>query len=69
VLVMDGPVDALDHAAPYAAYGAKIGFDATAKWEGEGPVRPWPNEIRMDDVVRDRVTARWQELGIHLPGA
>ncbi len=69
VLVVDGPVDALDHAAPYAAYGAKIGFDATAKWEGEGHVRPWPDEIRMSDEVRESVSARWAELGITLPGA
>ncbi|MSO43730.1 MAG: menaquinone biosynthesis decarboxylase [Thermoleophilia bacterium] len=67
MLLMEGPVDALDHAAPYAAYGAKIGFDATAKWEGEGLVRPWPAEIRMDLAVQDRVSARWAELGIHLP--
>jgi 4-hydroxy-3-polyprenylbenzoate decarboxylase len=69
MLVMEGPVDALDHAAPYAAYGAKVGFDATAKWEGEGLVRPWPDEIRMSDDVRQRVDARWADLGIHLPGA
>ena len=69
MLLMDGPVDALDHAAPYPAYGAKIGFDATAKWEGEGLVRPWPHEIRMSDDVRERVDARWADLGIHLPGA
>jgi 4-hydroxy-3-polyprenylbenzoate decarboxylase len=69
MLLMDGPVDALDHAAPYPAYGAKIGFDATAKWEGEGLVRPWPHEIRMSDDVRERVDARWADLGIRLPGA
>jgi 4-hydroxy-3-polyprenylbenzoate decarboxylase len=69
MLLMDGPVDALDHAAPYPAYGSKIGFDATAKWEGEGLVRPWPHEIRMSDDVRERVDARWADLGIRLPGA
>jgi 4-hydroxy-3-polyprenylbenzoate decarboxylase len=69
MLLMDGPVDALDHAAPYPAYGAKIGVDATTKWEGEGLVRPWPHEIRMSDDVRERVDARWADLGIRLPGA
>ena len=29
-------MDALDHAAPYFAYGSKVGFDATRKWPGEG---------------------------------
>lgn len=64
MLVTEGPVDALDHAAPYFAYGAKVGFDATRKWEGEGVVRPWPDEAVMSDEVRDRVDARWAELGI-----
>lgn len=68
MLLVDGPVDALDHAAPYAAYGAKIGFDATRKWHGEGLVRPWPDEIRMSDDIRARVDSRWGELGIRLPG-
>lgn len=64
MLVTEGPVDALDHAAPYFAYGAKVGFDATRKWEGEGVVRPWPEELRMSDEVRARVDRRWPELGI-----
>jgi 4-hydroxy-3-polyprenylbenzoate decarboxylase len=63
-LVVEGPVDALDHAAPYFAYGAKIGFDATRKWEGEGVVRPWPELISMSDDIRDRVTERWAEYGL-----
>jgi 4-hydroxy-3-polyprenylbenzoate decarboxylase len=63
-LIVDGPVDALDHAAPYFAYGAKIGFDATRKWEGEGVVRPWPEQIGMSEDVRQRVDARWAEYGL-----
>jgi len=62
--MVDGPVDALDHAAPYFAYGSKIGFDATRKWPGEGQVRPWPDAIVMTDDVRRRVDARWSEFGI-----
>jgi 4-hydroxy-3-polyprenylbenzoate decarboxylase len=64
MLVTEGPVDALDHAAPYFAYGSKVGFDATRKWPGEGVVRPWPDEIRMSQEVRERVTRRWPEFGI-----
>jgi 4-hydroxy-3-polyprenylbenzoate decarboxylase len=63
-LVVEGPVDALDHAAPYFAYGSKIGFDATRKWPGEGVVRDWPDEITMSDEVRDLVDRRWSEYGI-----
>ena len=64
MLVTEGPVDALDHAAPYFALGSKVGFDATRKWEGEGIVRPWPAEATMSDEVRARVSARWAEFGI-----
>jgi len=67
MLLVDGPVDALDHAAPYFAYGSKIGFDATRKLPGEGQVRPWPDEIRMSEDIRALVDRRWAEYGI--PGA
>ncbi len=63
-LIVDGPVDALDHAAPYFAYGSKIGFDATRKLPAEGVVRPWPDEIRMSADVRARVDGRWSEYGL-----
>jgi len=64
MLVTEGPVDALDHAAPYFAYGAKVGFDATRKWPGEGVVRPWPEELRMSEDVVAAVDRRWREYGI-----
>ena len=64
MLVTVGPVDALDHAAPYFAYGSKVGFDATRKWPGEGVVRPWPDEITMSDEVRALVDSRWDEYGL-----
>jgi 4-hydroxy-3-polyprenylbenzoate decarboxylase len=64
MLVTEGPVDALDHAAPYFAYGSKVGFDATRKWPGEGVVRPWPDEITMSDEVRALVDRRWGEYGL-----
>lgn len=46
-VVVDGPLDILDHAAPYLGAGGKIGFDATAKsgaelgaWgDGIGPTK------------------------------
>jgi 4-hydroxy-3-polyprenylbenzoate decarboxylase len=64
MLVTEGPVDALDHAAPYFAYGSKVGFDATRKLPGEGIVRPWPDGITMSADVRARVDSRWSEFGL-----
>jgi 4-hydroxy-3-polyprenylbenzoate decarboxylase len=59
-----GPVDSLDHAARLANFGSKMGIDATRKWQSEGFTRPWPDEIRMDAAMRERVTRRWKEFGL-----
>jgi 4-hydroxy-3-polyprenylbenzoate decarboxylase len=63
VSVVWGPVDALDHAAPYPGYGTKMGIDATRKWPGEGQVRAWPERAEMSAEIRDLVDRRWKEYG------
>jgi 4-hydroxy-3-polyprenylbenzoate decarboxylase len=63
-LVVDGPLDVLDHASPLARYGAKMGIDATKTWPSEGYAREWPDELAMDPEVVARVTARWSEFGL-----
>jgi 4-hydroxy-3-polyprenylbenzoate decarboxylase len=65
-LLVDGPVDALDHSSPYEKYGAKMGLDATAKYPEEGHPRPWPEDIVMTSEIKDLVTRRWAEYGITL---
>lgn len=62
-LIIEGPLDILDHAAPVCGVGGKIGFDATRKIAGEGPVRAWPDEIEMSAEMRAQVTRRWREYG------
>jgi len=62
-----GPVDVLDHASRAFTYGSKMGIDATAKWKEEGFDREWPDRIEMDQDVKDRIDAVWNELGINLP--
>jgi 4-hydroxy-3-polyprenylbenzoate decarboxylase len=59
-----GPLDVLDHAAPAAVYGSKVGVDATRKLPAEGHGRPWPDEIRMDDATRELVDRRWKDYGL-----
>jgi 4-hydroxy-3-polyprenylbenzoate decarboxylase len=63
IMMVDGPLDILDHAAPYEGAGSKMGIDATKKWPGEGVVRDWPGEIRMDAGTVEKVTKRWGEYG------
>jgi 4-hydroxy-3-polyprenylbenzoate decarboxylase len=66
IVLTDGPIDQLDHATTLQSFGGKIGIDATAKGPEEG-ARAWPPEIEMSADVKQRVDARWAELG--LPGA
>lgn len=61
-----GPVDTLDHAARRQDYGSKMGVDATRKWPSEGFTRGWPEEVVMSPEVKERVEARWGELGLAL---
>ena len=50
------------------ALGGKIGFDATAKWEGEGYTRGWPEVNRIPADIKARVDERWASFGITMPG-
>jgi 4-hydroxy-3-polyprenylbenzoate decarboxylase len=63
VMVENTPIDYLDFASPVSGLGSKIGFDATNKWPGE-TLREWGRPIRMDEEVKQRVTALWESLGI-----
>ena len=65
IMFADGPLDILDHAAPFCGAGSKMGIDATRKTAGEGPVRDWPEEIEMTGTVKELVTQRWREYGIY----
>jgi len=64
IVIVDGPLDVLDHASPYAKWGAKVGIDATRTWPEEGHYRPWPAEIAMSAEVKQRIDALWPSLGL-----
>lgn len=63
-MIVRGPLDILDHAAPFCGAGSKIGFDATRKIAGEGAVRAFPAEIEMLAEIKERVTRRWKDFGL-----
>jgi len=63
IMLAEGPLDALDHSAPYANFGGKMGIDATRKTREEGMGRDWPPEITMSPQMRELVTRRWKEYG------
>ncbi len=64
IVFTDGPVDALDHAAPLPHYGSKMGIDCTRKWKEEGFERDWPNVIEMSLEVKKKIDSIWKKLGI-----
>jgi len=57
------PIDYLDFASPVSGLGSKMGLDATNKWPGETE-REWGEPIHMDEAVKQRIDAIWNELGI-----
>ena len=64
IVMVEGPLDALDHSSPMTKWGTKIGIDATKTWPEEGHTREWPDEINMSDDIKKLVDAKWQELGL-----
>ena len=64
VVIVDGPLDALDHSAPMACFGGKMGIDATKKGPEEGHTRGWPDALVMDPATKARIDAVWDELGL-----
>jgi len=63
IVIAEGPLDDLDHAANFPRYGAKMGIDATRKSKEEGMMREWPDEIFMSEEIRSLVDKRWKEYG------
>jgi 4-hydroxy-3-polyprenylbenzoate decarboxylase len=63
LVVADGPVDALDHAASLPHLGARLGVDATRKWASEGYAREWPDAIAMSREVVELVDRKWHGYG------
>lgn len=62
VVFVEGPVDALDHAAPQPLFGSKMGIDATKKWKEEGFKREWPDVIEMDGGIKEKIDNIWKKL-------
>lgn len=63
-MIVDGPLDVLDHSAPLPLYGSKMGIDATRKLPEEGHTREWPQDIVMSPEIKALVTKKWSEYGI-----
>ncbi len=63
IMLIEGPMDDLDHAALRHRFGGKMGIDATEKGPLDDVAQPWPEEIVMSDAVRALVTRKWKDYG------
>jgi 4-hydroxy-3-polyprenylbenzoate decarboxylase len=57
-----GPVDDLDDAALFPAYGGKMGIDATRKWPQEGVTREFPAKLTTTDAARTTADRIWAKI-------
>ncbi|MBV8415470.1 MAG: menaquinone biosynthesis decarboxylase [Verrucomicrobia bacterium] len=58
------PNDSLDHAPDIPNVGSHMGIDATRKLSSEGYHRGWPELVRMDERVREKVDELSARLGL-----
>ena len=54
-IIPGAPTDSLDHPARTFNYGSKMGIDATRKGPDENYNRVWPETLKMDKNVEERV--------------
>jgi 4-hydroxy-3-polyprenylbenzoate decarboxylase len=64
LMIIEGPMDDLDHASMRHRFGGKLGVDATEKSPLDDVTQAWPDEIVMTDEIRERVTHRWKDYGL-----
>jgi 4-hydroxy-3-polyprenylbenzoate decarboxylase len=64
VMILEGPMDDLDHASVRHRFGGKMGIDATEKGPMDDVAQPWPDEIAMTDEIRVLVSRRWKDYGL-----
>ncbi|MBF0539923.1 MAG: menaquinone biosynthesis decarboxylase [Nitrospirae bacterium] len=64
LVILEGPLDVLEHASNIPAYGGKLGIDATKKLPSEGFSRIWPDDITMPDEIKKLVDGKWNKYGI-----
>jgi 4-hydroxy-3-polyprenylbenzoate decarboxylase len=62
VVITTGPVDDLDDAAIYPAFGGKMGIDATRKWASEGVTREWPKRLTMTEDAASTAARIWEKI-------
>src|SRR5262249_15379326 len=64
IVIVDGPMDDLDHAALRHPFGGKRGIDAPEKNADDAIGQTSPEESAMTEEIRALVARRWTEYGL-----
>ena len=65
VIVPNTHADELDPSTPIPGYGSKLGIDATRKLPEEYGGREWPEEVKQDPNVVEKIDRIWHLLDLN----
>ena len=64
IIINNTPTDTLDPASPKVNLGSKLGIDSTQKTVEEGFEREIQEQVKVDDVTKEKVDSNWSRYGL-----
>ena len=64
IITNNTPTDTLDPASPKVNLGSKLGIDATQKTVEEGFEREIQEQVKVDDITKEKVDSNWSRYGL-----
>ena len=64
IIINNTPTDTLDPASPKVNLGSKLGIDATQKTVEEGFEREIQEQVKVDDITKEKVDSKWSRYGL-----
>ena len=64
IIINNTPTDTLDPASPKVNLGSKLGIDATQKTAEEGFEREIQEQVKVDDITKEKVDSNWSRYGL-----
>ncbi len=64
IIINNTPTDTLDPASPRVNLGSKLGIDATQKTVEEGFEREIQEQVKVDDITKEKVDSNWSRYGL-----
>ena len=64
IIIYNAPTDTLDPASPMVNLGSKLGMDATQTTVEEGFEREIQEQVKVDDITKEKVDSNWSRYGL-----